>query len=89
MNQSTMQTNNMQCSMFTSRKHTYIILTPLNTILCSKAGVYRSIHHFSYFCSTDVLTSTHNLCFEQKYEKYQKIFIFGAFPFRVVIMYTV
>ena len=29
-----------------------------------------------------VLTSTHNLCFEQKYEKYQnfylKIFIFGG-----------
>ena len=27
-----------------------------------------------------VLTSTHNLCFEQKYEKYQ-IFLFKNFPF--------
>ena len=34
-----------------SRKHTYIILTPLNPILCSKTGVYRDIHYFSYFCS--------------------------------------
>ena len=47
-------------------------------------GVYRGIHYFSYFCSKNrlwvfvrtthltkaVLTSTHNLCFEQKHEKY-------------------
>ena len=30
-----------------------------------------------------VLTSTHNLCFEQKYEKYQ-IFLSENFPFLVV-----
>ena len=33
--------------------------------------VYRGIRYFSYFCSNideAVLTSTHNLCFEQKYE---------------------
>ena len=34
-----------------SRKHTYIILTPLNPTLYSKTGVYRGIHYFSYFCS--------------------------------------
>ena len=34
-----------------SRKHTYIILTPLNPLLYSKTGVYRGIHYFSYFCS--------------------------------------
>ena len=32
---------------------------PLNPLLYSKTGVYEA-----------VLTSTHNLCFEQKYEKY-------------------
>ena len=50
-----------------------------------KTGVYSGIHvhYFSYFCSKHrlwvfirtageaVLTSTQNLCFEQKYEKYQ------------------
>ena len=35
----------------TSRKHIYIILTPFYPILCSKTGVYRGIHYFSYFCS--------------------------------------
>ena len=30
-----------------------------------------------------VLTSTHNLCFEQKYEQYQIIFIW-KFPFWIV-----
>ena len=34
-----------------SRKHAYIILTPFNPLLCSKTGVYRGIHYFSYFCS--------------------------------------
>ena len=52
---------------------------PLKTPpLTSKTGVYRGIHYFSYFGSKTsivgtieaVLTSTHNLCFEQKYEKY-------------------
>ena len=60
-------------------------MTPLNlTFLYSKTGVYRGIHYFSYFSQKHivgtrknrldeaVLTSTHNLCFEQKYEKYQR-----------------
>ena len=34
-----------------SRKLTYIILTPLNPTLYTKTGVYRGIHYFSYFCS--------------------------------------
>ena len=28
-----------------------------------------------------VLTSTHNLCFEQEYEKYQSFFLSGNFQF--------
>ena len=32
-----------------SRKHGYIILTPLIPLLYSKTGVYRGIHYFSYF----------------------------------------
>ena len=31
-----------------------------------------------------VLTSTHNLCFEQKYEKNIRFFLFENFPFLVV-----
>ena len=31
-----------------------------------------------------VLTSTHNLCFEQKYEKYQSFFFFQNFQFLAV-----
>ena len=34
----------------TSRKHTYIILTPSNPTFI-KTGVYRGIRYFSYFCS--------------------------------------
>ena len=36
-----------------SRKHAYIVLSPLNPtfIYFSKIGAYRGIHHFSYFCS--------------------------------------
>ena len=35
-----------------SRKHAYIILTPLKPpLLYSKTGVYSGIHYFSYFCS--------------------------------------
>ena len=46
----------------------------------SKTGVYRGIHYFSYLCSKHrlwvlVRTASHNLCFEQKYEKYQGFFI--------------
>ena len=57
-----------------SRKHAYIILTPFNPILYSKTEVYRGIRYVSYLCSGEaVLTSTHNLCFEQEYGKYQKL----------------
>ena len=31
-----------------------------------------------------VRTSTHNLCFEQEYEKYQNFYLFLFFPFLVV-----
>ena len=67
-----------------SRKHAFIILTPLNPTLYSKTGVYRGIHYFSYFCSKHrlwVLVRTASprggskeypqSMFEQKYEKYQ------------------
>ena len=40
------------CVCDTSRKHAYIMLTPLNqTKFYSKTGVYRGIYYFSYFCS--------------------------------------
>ena len=44
-------------------------------------GVY-IIFLISYFCEA-VLTSTHNLCFEQKYEKYQNFYL-KTFSFVVV-----
>ena len=50
----------VKCSGITSREHTYIILTPLYILKLGFTGVYILF-----------LTSTHNLCFEQKYEKYQ------------------
>ena len=84
-----------------SRKHAYIILTPLNpTIYIVKlgfTGVYIifliSAQNIDCGYSLEpprrggsneylqaVLTSTHNLCLEQKYEKYKnfyvKIFLF-------------
>ena len=34
-----------------SRKHAYIVLTPLNPTFISKTGVCRGIHEISYFCS--------------------------------------
>ena len=79
-----------------SWKHAYIILTPLNPTF--KTGLYRHLHYFSYFAKKNidygyslerlaeaVLTSTHNLCFEQKYEYivYQN-FLSESFPFLVV-----
>ena len=54
--------------------------------LYSKTGVYRGIFYFSYFRSKTyeaVLTSTHNLCFEHKYEKYQN-FLSETFHFLLV-----
>ena len=56
----------------TSRKHAYIILTPINpNFYIVKLGFTGD--KLFFFCSKGeaVLTSTHNLCFEQKYEKYQ------------------
>ena len=54
-------------------------LTP--HFLYSKTGVYRGIHYFLIFALNyrlwvlveAVLTCTHNICIEQKYEKSQKI----------------
>ena len=80
----------------TSRKHVCIILTPFNPpppLLYNKTGVYRVIHYFlisaqHIYCgySLDVeavLTSTHNICVEQKYKKYQN-FLSESFPFLVI-----
>ena len=36
---------------YSSRKHTYIILTLLTPLIYSRTGVYRGIYSFSYFCS--------------------------------------
>ena len=38
----------------TSRKHAYIILTPLNPYLYTKTGVHKGIRYFSYFCSKNI-----------------------------------
>ena len=71
----------------------YIILTPLNPLLNCKTGVCRVIHFFlsllknvdcGYSLVEAVLTSTHNLCFEQKYEKYQN-FLSENFHLLVII----
>ena len=57
--------------------------TPL---LYSKTGVYRGIH---YFLNEAVLTCTHNICFEQKYENSKhnklKIVIFTAVKYRCIL----
>ena len=62
----------------TSRKHTYIILTPFKPhFYIVKLGL-TEVYIIFFFCSKHrvlilvrteaVLTSTHNLCFKQKYE---------------------
>ena len=55
-----------------SRKHAYIILTPLKPqfyiVKLGFIGVY-IIFHIS--AQKHRLCASHNLCFEQKYEKYQ------------------
>ena len=47
-------------------------IPPYTPLLYSKSGVYRGIHYFLIFAlkhtSEAVLTCTHNICFEQKYE---------------------
>ena len=67
--------------MYTSRKHSYISITPLNPILYSKTWVY-IIFLILLDCGYSLElrrpggsnANTHNLCFEQKYEKYQNVF---------------
>ena len=81
---------------YTSRKHTYIILTPLiPTFIYIVKPVLQGYTLFFLFCynkrrlcvlvktAETVLTSTHNLCFEQEYEKYQN-FLSENFPFLFV-----
>ena len=34
-----------------SRKHAYIMLTPLNPLLYNKTWVYRAVYYCSFFCS--------------------------------------
>ena len=73
-------------SKFFFRKHAYIILTPLNPTFIVKLG-FTGVYIIFLFCSKTwivgtrynsliegVLTSTYNLCFKQKYEKYQIFF---------------
>ena len=69
----------------TSQKEAYIILTPLKPhfyiVKLGYTGVYINFlisaqkHRLLVLVRTAlpraILTSTHNLCFEQKYEKYQ------------------
>ena len=43
---------------------------PLHPTLNNKTGVYKGKY---YFLTEAVLTNTHNLCFEQKYENSQNI----------------
>ena len=38
-----------------SRKHAYIILTPLNPTFIKYTGVYRGVLYFSYFCSKQIV----------------------------------
>ena len=84
----------------TSRKQAYIILTPLNPtfyiVKLGFTGVYIIfvISAKNINCGTRenrlaeaVLTSTHNLCFEQKYEKYQNFLSVNSHIFGGKIFY--
>ena len=78
-----------------SQKHAYIILTPLNSTLCSKTGVYRGTHYFLISAQKHRFGNLlewprrgrsneyHNLCFEQEYENYQN-FSSDSFQFLMV-----
>ena len=70
--------------MQTSQKHDHILLTPLNPtfILYIVLILVKKNIDCRYLLGA-VLTSTHNLWFEQDYEKYQ-IFLSENFPFVVV-----
>ena len=51
-------------------------IPPYTPLLYSKTGVYRGLQYFFIFALKHilwVLTCTHNICFEQKYEKVKKI----------------
>ena len=81
-----------------SRKHTYIILTPLNPsftyiVILGFTGVYiffliSAQKHRLWVLVEAVLTSTPNLCFEQKYEKSQN-FLFDFFLHFLVVKCSV
>ena len=52
-------------------------ISPYIPLLYSKNGVYRGLHYFLIFALKHilwvlVLTCSHNICFEQKYEKVNK-----------------
>ena len=60
-----------------SRKHAYIILTPLNTTFIQSKLGFTGVYIIFLFllksvdCGYLLELPRHNLCFEQKYEKYQ------------------
>ena len=57
-------------SVWTSWKHAYIMLTPINPTLYCKTGVYRGITFFLFLLKNIDCgySSTHNLCFNIKSE---------------------
>ena len=57
-------------NLYSSRKHASIILTPLNPILHYFFLISAQKHRL-WVLGEAVLTSTHNVSFEQKYEKWQ------------------
>ena len=66
-----------------SRKHAYIILTPLNPTFSLQGYTLFLVLLKNIDCGYSlepprrgVLTSTHNLCFELKYEKHISVFLF-------------
>ena len=68
----------IQCCTFTSRRHTYIVLTLKPHFCIIKLGFTRiyiifliSAQKHRLWVLEAVLTSTQNLCFEQEYEKHQ------------------
>ena len=77
---------------YTSRKHSYIVLTHCKphfyAVKLGFTGVYLNFlfsaqKHRLWVLAEAVLTSTHNLCFEQKYENDQN-FSSERFQFLVV-----
>ena len=76
---------------YPSRNHAYIIMTHFYIVKLGFTGEYV----FFFFISAQnincgysleppreaVLTGTHNLCFEQKYEKFQSFYLIFFFQF--------